>query len=139
MSTHQDSDSQLRLLGKLATLSAIAVLFFTYFLWQTLRTYWKLRGIPGPFWAKITDLHRVWVVKTKKSHEIHQKYHEQHGDLVRLGPNMVSVSDPGAIPTVYPMRPGFPKVSYLSMNRRERGRTSKTRERERAREREKRI
>ena len=66
--------------------------------------------MPGPFWAKFTDLQRVLIVKTGRSHEIHQKAHEIYGDLVRLGPNMVSVSDPNAIPVLYPMRPGFPKV-----------------------------
>lgn len=78
--------------------------------WHLLRTFWKLRDIPGPFWAKFTDLYRAGMVKTGRSHEIYQAYHEKYGSLLRLGPNMVSVADPAAIPVIYPMRPGFPKV-----------------------------
>jgi hypothetical protein len=49
-------------------------------------------------------------IGTKRAHLILQDMHEKYGDVVRIGPNMVSFSNPKAIPTVYPMRPGFPKV-----------------------------
>ena len=39
-----------------------------------------------------------------------QGMRERYGEVVRTGPNMVSFSNPEAIPTVYPTRPGFPKV-----------------------------
>lgn len=77
---------------------------------QLFRTYWRLKHIPGPFLAKITNLQRLSWVKSGRAHEIHQDLHDSHGDFVRFGPNMVSICDPAAIPTVYPMRPGFPKV-----------------------------
>ncbi|KAB8073082.1 cytochrome P450 [Aspergillus leporis] len=35
-----------------------------------------------------------------------------YGPVVRFGPNIVSVSDPRAIPTIYPSRPGFPKSDF---------------------------
>jgi hypothetical protein len=50
-------------------------------------------------------------VKTKRAHEIHQEMHDKYGEVVQFGPNMVSVSNPAWIPTLYPIRPGFPKVS----------------------------
>lgn len=77
---------------------------------QLIRTYFKLKGVPGPLVAKFTNLQRVWWVRTKRSHMIHQSIHEKYGSVVRLGPNMISISDPAAITHVYPMRPGFPKV-----------------------------
>lgn len=80
---------------------------------QLLQTYWRLRHIPGPFWASFTNLQRVLWVKTKQAHLIHQHVHEQYGPVVRIGPNMVMFDDPGAIPIVHTMRRGFPKVSYL--------------------------
>lgn len=49
-------------------------------------------------------------MKSGQSHIIHHEAHERYGDLVRLGPNMVSVSNPEAMAIVYPMRPGFLKV-----------------------------
>lgn len=77
---------------------------------QLYRTWWRLRQIPGPLPAKITNFQRMGWVGTKRAHLILQDMHEKYGDVVRIGPNMVSFSNPEAIPTVYPMRPGFPKV-----------------------------
>ena len=76
-----------------------------------IKTYWKLRYFPGPFWARITNIQRVFWVETTRSHEIHTEVHAQYGDYVRMGPNMVSIANPEAIPAVYPIRPGVPKVS----------------------------
>jgi hypothetical protein len=113
MSTHQKNGFsaihyQFISLPKLT--SIIGFFLTSLYCWHIFRTYWRLKHVPGPLWAKFSDLHRVWIVKTMNSHEIHQHYHLRYGDLVRLGPNMVTISDPAAIPTVYPMRPGCPKV-----------------------------
>lgn len=78
--------------------------------YRLLGTYWRLKNIPGPFWARFTNFQRVLWVNTGRAHEIHQAVHRKYGNLVRFGPNMVSIADPAAIPTVYPTRPGFPKV-----------------------------
>ncbi|OKL64465.1 hypothetical protein UA08_00991 [Talaromyces atroroseus] len=75
-------------------------------------TFRKLGSIPGPFWGRISNLPRVNWVKTGRSHEIHQDLHRKYGDVVRFGPNMVSVADPACIPVIYPMRPGFPKGQF---------------------------
>ncbi|KAM0804923.1 cytochrome P450 [Usnea florida] len=98
--------------GRFATSGFVATSFLTAFSWYLWSTYRRLKDVPGPFWARITDLQRMFVVKTGRSHEIHQKAHDKYGDMVRLGPNMVSVSDPNTIPAVYPMRPGFPKSKF---------------------------
>jgi hypothetical protein len=77
---------------------------------QLLRTWWRLRHIPGPFLASITNFQRMSWISTKRAHSILQEIHEKYGEVVRIGPNMVSFSNPDAIPTIYPMRTGFPKV-----------------------------
>lgn len=74
-------------------------------------SYRRLKHIPGPLWAKLTNLERVWWVKTGRAHDIHQRLHEKYGTSVRFGPNMVSISDPEALPIIYPARMGFPKVN----------------------------
>lgn len=80
------------------------------------RTWWRLRHIPGPFFAKFTNFQRVYWVKTKRAHLILQEAHEKYGELVRIGPNTVSIHNPELIPTIYTARLGFPKVSILSPN-----------------------
>ncbi|RYP44066.1 hypothetical protein DL768_009435 [Monosporascus sp. mg162] len=76
------------------------------------RVYWRLRHIPGPFWAKFTNVQRVFWVKSRRAHEIHQAVHDKYGEVVQFGPNMVSLANPAWIPTVYPIRPGFPKSNF---------------------------
>ncbi|KAL4815496.1 cytochrome P450 [Aspergillus spinulosporus] len=88
------------------------LLLVTALVWRLFQRQWMLHNIPGPFWAKFTDFHRAYAVKAKRSHWVQQQYHEHYGPLVRLGPNMVSVADPAAIPVIYPARPGFPKGSF---------------------------
>ena len=89
---------------------AVVGILFAYILYSIVGSYWKLRKIPGPFWSRFTNIQRVLWVRTGRAHEIHSAVHERYGPVVRFGPNMVSISDPDAIATVYPMRPGFPKV-----------------------------
>ncbi|PIG81786.1 hypothetical protein AARAC_011839 [Aspergillus arachidicola] len=87
-------------------------------------TWWHLRHIPGPFLASITNLQRVWWVKTGRAHLYHQAIHAKYGEVVRIGPHLVSFSNPEAISTVYPIRPGFPKSDFYATLRpytRERG------------------
>jgi hypothetical protein len=79
---------------------------------QLYRTWRRLRHIPGPFPACITNFHRAYWVTTKRAHLILQDVHEKYGEIVRIGPNTVVFSNPEAIPTVYPARTGFPKVSF---------------------------
>lgn len=77
---------------------------------QLFRTRWRLRHIPGPLLASFTNFQRMYWVTTKRAHVILQNAHEKYGQVVRIGPNMVSISNPEAIPTVYTTKPGFPKV-----------------------------
>jgi hypothetical protein len=86
-------------------------LLLLYNLIRFVRQYLRLSYIPGPFFASITNLARVSWVKTRRAHEIHHDLHRKYGDFVRFAPNMISVSNAEAIPTIYPMRSGFPKVS----------------------------
>lgn len=78
------------------------------------QTWWRLRHIPGPFFAKFTNFQRVYWVKTKRAHLILQEAHEKYGELVRIGPNTVSIHNPELLPTIYTARIGFPKVSAFS-------------------------
>lgn len=78
---------------------------------QLSRTWWRLRHIPGPFPACITNFERARWVTTKRAHLILQKVHDKYGEVVRIGPNTVVFSNPEAIPIVYTARTGFVKVS----------------------------
>ncbi|KAJ5245807.1 pisatin demethylase [Penicillium chermesinum] len=79
-------------------------------LFPLLRT--DLRVIPGPFLAKLTNLHRVLLVRSGVVHEHHIDLHRRHGPLVRLGPNNVSVGSPAAVPVLYNIRTRYPKSDF---------------------------
>lgn len=71
------------------------------------KTLWK---IPGPAIASFTDLWRLYHIGTGRIHLTHADLHRKYGPLVRIGPNVVSVGDPKAIPIIYGSTAGFQKV-----------------------------
>lgn len=85
----------------------------TFVIVQRLHSYWRLSHVPGPFLAKLTNLWRFKAQKSKRWSERLIHLHEQYGELVRLGPNHVSVSDPDGISIVYTTKSPWPKaLSY---------------------------
>ena len=80
-------------------LLVLGIAFLSIFLFNRLRN--PLNSVPGPFWAKFSNL---WLVyHTRKGH-IHRKMVEVHlkyGDLVRTGPNEVSTADIESLKTIY--------------------------------------
>jgi len=76
-----------------------------------LRSYLRLRHVPGPFLAAWTNIPRMRWVQSNRAHEIHVELHRKYGKLVRFGPNMVSVQDPNEINTIYSHAGTFKKAS----------------------------
>ncbi|KAF7183359.1 hypothetical protein CNMCM7691_003558 [Aspergillus felis] len=98
----------------ISTIALLSVAFITCYI---ISTYGFLATVPGPFWARITNLPRAAWVKSGRAHVIHQRLHDVHGPVVRLGPSVVSVSDPDAIPAIYPIREGLPKSDFYRVQR----------------------
>jgi len=59
-----------------------------------------LNKYPGPFLASLTDWWRFWDVYKRRPEVTHIHLHTQYGDVVRLGPNVLSFADPKALKTV---------------------------------------
>jgi len=78
-------------------------------LWS-LRSYLRLRRVPGPSLAAISNLPRVSWVLWNRAHDIHIALHQRYGKLVRFGPNMVSVGDAAEIPNLYGFTGKYAKV-----------------------------
>lgn len=71
-----------------------------------------LNHIPGPTLAPWTDLWRAVVVGGRRPELEHIRLHEKYGSLVRLGPRVVSLSDPAAIQVIYALNAGFVKSGF---------------------------
>ncbi|KAJ5240002.1 Cytochrome P450 [Penicillium chermesinum] len=70
-------------------------------------------SIPGPFWAKFSNLWRFIDVAHGHAEETLCKLHVEHGDYVRVGPNAVSVRNLDALKTIYGINQGYQKASHL--------------------------
>ena len=94
-------------LGALASLLGISGL--SYALGLRYMTY--LRSIPGPILASFTDLWRLLAVDKGDFEVTLQALHAKYGDLVRVGPNCVSVGDPREVKQIYGITRLYQKVS----------------------------
>ena len=65
------------------------------------------KNLPGPFLARFTDLWRFYDYWCCTQINTHQTLHKKLGPAVRIGPNMVSLSDPELIKKVYSIRGDF--------------------------------
>jgi hypothetical protein len=88
---------------------ATLLIIVTLFLASNYFTH-GLNRYPGPLLATLTDWWRFFDVYGRRPEITHIKLHRQHGDVVRLGPNVLSFSDPAAIKQIYGLNRGFVKV-----------------------------
>ena len=72
-----------------------------------------LYRIPGPFPAKFTNVWRLVDVGKRRHQETIIALHRKYGDIVRLGPQCLSIADPAAMESIYGVNKGFAKVRAL--------------------------
>ncbi|KAF3935075.1 hypothetical protein ABW20_dc0109538 [Dactylellina cionopaga] len=97
-----------RLLLRVLLLTVLSLLFVL------VRNYLRLRRIPGPFLAGLSNLWRVYYVKRGDAQDTYVKLHAEYGNVVRIGPNCVSVSGLDAIQAVYNIQDKFPKSEFYT-------------------------
>lgn len=76
-----------------------------------------LSKVPGPSLAAYTDLWRLCLVWGRRPELTHVQLHKKYGDLVRIGPKTVLVSEWNSVKKIYGLNAGYIKVS----TRRDRG------------------
>jgi hypothetical protein len=77
----------------------------------------RLHRYPGPLLAGLTDWWRLWKVYLGNFEQVNISLHRQYGDVVRLGPNLLSFADPRAIKIIYGLNKGYIKVNCYAMLR----------------------
>lgn len=60
-----------------------------------------LRSVPGPFWAKFSNLWLVYHTRQGRMHRKMIELHGKYGPLVRLGPHEISTADIDSLRTIY--------------------------------------
>lgn len=74
--------------------------------------YNGLNKYPGPRLAAYTNWWRYFNVLGRKAERTHLELHRRHGDIVRLGPNVLSFADPRAIKSIYGLNKGMIKTDF---------------------------
>ncbi|OAQ59226.2 benzoate 4-monooxygenase cytochrome P450 [Pochonia chlamydosporia 170] len=71
-----------------------------------------LRKYPGPYLAGWTNLWRFYHVLKLNSHLVVDELHRKYGPVVRIGPNLLSLSDPSLIKTIYKFENDWEKTEF---------------------------
>ncbi|KAL1297000.1 hypothetical protein AAFC00_004596 [Neodothiora populina] len=74
--------------------------------------YKGLNKYPGPVLAGYTSWWRFWNVSTGHPEITHNELHKKYGDIVRLGPDVLSFADPKAIKIIYGLNKGMTKSAF---------------------------
>ncbi|PNS18690.1 Isotrichodermin C-15 hydroxylase [Sphaceloma murrayae] len=74
--------------------------------------YKGLSKYPGPVLAAYSNWWRFFEITSRKTEKTHIALHRKHGDIVRIGPNVLSVADPKAIKVIYGLNKGMVKSDF---------------------------
>lgn len=86
-----------------------AILVVSRFLWSYIRS--PLKSFPGPAVAGFTNAWRMLDVFNGRCDITQNQLHRKYGSAVRMGPNLLSLSDPTLISQVYNTKNPWLKVS----------------------------
>lgn len=75
--------------------------------------YHGLHIYPGPRLAAYTNWWRFYDAAQRSSQVTMINLHKKHGDVVRLGPNVLSFADPAAVKEIYGLNKGYTKVCKI--------------------------
>lgn len=71
-----------------------------------------LQKHPGPALAAYTNWIRFYSALRRDTEHLHIALHRKHGDIVRLGPNVLSFADPRSIKIIYGLKKGLTKSDF---------------------------
>ncbi|KAJ9642786.1 hypothetical protein H2204_002434 [Knufia peltigerae] len=74
-----------------------------------------LSKIPGPWIRSISTLPRMWAIYATHSQEYDIELHEKYGKIVRVAPNILSISDTSEINQLYGITTKFTKSGFYSL------------------------
>ncbi|KAL4062216.1 cytochrome P450 [Scleroderma citrinum] len=82
-------------------LAAVFSLYYTFVLLSVilyrLSPFHPLFGYPGPVPCRISKFWMAWISSDGKQHEYYSRLHHKYGDIVRIGPNELSIRNVDAI------------------------------------------
>jgi benzoate 4-monooxygenase len=83
-----------------------------YYILPYFTTYFPLHHIPGPFFAKFSNTWLAFHSRKRQKYAAVHAAHAQHGTVVRIGYNHISIASEQGIPLVYAHGNGFLKAEF---------------------------
>ncbi|GKT59762.1 pisatin demethylase [Colletotrichum tofieldiae] len=74
-----------------------------------------LKDIPGPWLASFSNVWKLRAVWKQNMHRENLRAHEDYGDIVRIGPNHVSLADPKSLRAIYGVQNVFSKSAFYPL------------------------
>ncbi|KAJ5831933.1 hypothetical protein N7474_000244 [Penicillium riverlandense] len=93
---------------------SLIIAFASRFLWNYLRS--PLKSFPGPVPASFTNLWRMQDVFRGRCDITHNALHRKYGPAVRMGPNILSLSDPDLVGQVFTTKNPWMKSDMYNVN-----------------------
>ncbi|KAK4163852.1 cytochrome P450 [Cladorrhinum sp. PSN259] len=90
-----------------------AGLFVLWYVASSVKAWYQLRHIPGPFFARFSNLWPAYnLVWTSQARSRMRKLDKKYGPIVRVGPNQVVTSDPDMIRAINSARSRYPRDEW---------------------------
>ena len=74
-----------------------------------------LRSVPGPLWARFSNLYYFRAVQKGSFHLENLTLHRQYGAVVRVAPNLYSIDDPSTVKKIYGVGSKWEKSDWYSV------------------------
>ena len=92
------------------------LLLFYFFLLALYRVFLHpLAKYPGPWLAKVTELYPLYHSIVGDRHITFWRLHEKHGDIIRYGPNQLSVNTSTGLKAIYGVKANVQKSTWYSV------------------------
>lgn len=94
-------------------LAAIAAAtFLTYIVISTTYHWYRLRKVPGPFFARISSLYTASITATGQDALVYRELANEYGHLILVGPNLVLTDDLEALRRISGVRSNYVKDGF---------------------------
>lgn len=95
----------------------VPILFLTYMVFLVIYRlkFHPLAKFPGPWLAKVTELYPLYHAVIGDRHITFWKLHKKHGDIVRYGPNQLSIDTSTGLKEIYGHKANVKKSDWYSV------------------------
>lgn len=113
---HLDRCQVLRI-SMISVAEGLVYIIVSFILYQCYGAFFgQTSRYPGPLLAKFTNVWRFMDTRIGNHHETLRRLHKAHGSIVRIGPDLLSLSDPRWTKILYSTKGEFKKTKAYSVN-----------------------